>query len=58
MKGNVLATIIAVEALLQDRRRAAVNVKFLFEGQEEIGSPQTAAVSWPRTATCWPATTS
>lgn len=40
MKGSMLHTIIAVEALLQTTGALPVNVKFLFEGQEEIGSPQ------------------
>jgi acetylornithine deacetylase/succinyl-diaminopimelate desuccinylase-like protein len=38
MKGNLLIAVIAVEALLAANRRLPVNVKFLFEGQEEIGS--------------------
>ena len=39
-KGNMLAPILAVEALLQGDGAAPVNLKFCFEGQEEIGSPQ------------------
>ena len=39
-KGNMLAPIVAVEALLQGEGAAPVNLKFCFEGQEEIGSPQ------------------
>ncbi|GLU29133.1 dipeptidase [Brucella sp. NBRC 12950] len=38
-KGNMLAPILTVEAMLQSDGRLPVNVKFLFEGQEEIGSP-------------------
>ena len=39
-KGNMLIPIIAVEAILRTDGTLPVNVKFLFEGQEEIGSPQ------------------
>ena len=39
-KGNMLIPIIAVEALLRTDGSLPVNIKFLFEGQEEIGSPQ------------------
>lgn len=39
-KGSMFLTIVAVEALLQTEGKLPVNVKFLFEGQEEIGSPQ------------------
>jgi acetylornithine deacetylase/succinyl-diaminopimelate desuccinylase-like protein len=39
-KGNMLAPILAVEALLKTQGKLPVNVKFFFEGQEEIGSPQ------------------
>ena len=39
-KGNMLAPILAVEALLRSEGAAPVNLKFCFEGQEEIGSPQ------------------
>ena len=39
-KGNLLAPILAVEALLKTQGKLPVNVKFFFEGQEEIGSPQ------------------
>ncbi len=38
-KGNMLAPILAVEALLQTEGAVPVNLKFCFEGQEEIGSP-------------------
>ena len=38
-KGNMLPPILAVEALLQTEGALPVNVKFFFEGQEEIGSP-------------------
>lgn len=39
-KGNMLVPILAVEALLNGEGAAPVNLKFCFEGQEEIGSPQ------------------
>lgn len=38
-KGGMLIPILAVEALLSTEGRLPVNVKFFFEGQEEIGSP-------------------
>lgn len=38
MKGNVLGSIFAVEALLTENK-PNVNFKFLIEGQEESGSP-------------------
>lgn len=38
-KGNMLVPIIAVEALLKTEGALPINVKFFFEGQEEIGSP-------------------
>lgn len=38
-KGNMLVPILAVEALLKSTGALPVNVKFFFEGQEEIGSP-------------------
>lgn len=38
MKGQVIASIAAVEALLRSGE-LGVNIKFLIEGEEEIGSP-------------------
>ena len=38
MKGNLLLAVIGVEALLGAEGALPVNVKFLLEGQEEIGS--------------------
>jgi acetylornithine deacetylase/succinyl-diaminopimelate desuccinylase-like protein len=38
MKGNLLLTIFAAEAILNASGSLPVNLKFLFEGQEEIGS--------------------
>ena len=42
-KGNMLLAILAVEALLKTTGKLPVNVKFIFEGQEEFGSPQMPA---------------
>jgi acetylornithine deacetylase/succinyl-diaminopimelate desuccinylase-like protein len=42
-KGNMLIPIIAVEALLKTEGTLPINVKFFFEGQEEIGSPNLPA---------------
>ncbi|MFO7737731.1 MAG: dipeptidase [Desulfatiglandaceae bacterium] len=39
-KGNLFIPIIVAEALLKAEGRLPVNLKLLFEGQEEIGSPQ------------------
>jgi acetylornithine deacetylase/succinyl-diaminopimelate desuccinylase-like protein len=41
-KGNILAAIIAVEALMRTAGGLPVNVKFMVEGEEEIGSPALA----------------
>ncbi|MCB6176594.1 dipeptidase [Rhodobacter sp. Har01] len=38
-KGGMLIPILAVEAMLRTAGRLPVNVRFFFEGQEEIGSP-------------------
>lgn len=38
-KGGMLTPILAVEAMLKTTGRLPVNVRFFFEGQEEIGSP-------------------
>lgn len=43
MKGNLLLPVIACEALLRSEGALPVNVKFLLEGEEEIGSPHLAA---------------
>ena len=42
-KGGMVTPIFAVEALLQTTGELPCNVKFCFEGQEEIGSPQLPA---------------
>lgn len=38
-KGNLIARLCAVDAYLRARGELPVNVKFIFEGEEEIGSP-------------------
>jgi acetylornithine deacetylase/succinyl-diaminopimelate desuccinylase-like protein len=38
-KGNMFIPIIVVESMLKTGGRLPVNLKFLFEGEEEIGSP-------------------
>jgi acetylornithine deacetylase/succinyl-diaminopimelate desuccinylase-like protein len=42
-KGNLLAPIFAIEAMLARTRKLPVNVKIFAEGQEEIGSPELPA---------------
>ncbi len=42
-KGNMLIPILVAEAFLKTRGSLPVNLKFFFEGQEEIGSPQLGA---------------
>jgi acetylornithine deacetylase/succinyl-diaminopimelate desuccinylase-like protein len=39
-KGNLFIPITVVEAILKTGGKLPLNLKFLFEGQEEIGSPQ------------------
>ena len=39
-KGGMLIPIISFEAIKETTGKLPVNVKFLFEGQEEIGSPE------------------
>ncbi|HEV8540304.1 MAG TPA: dipeptidase [Nitrospiraceae bacterium] len=39
-KGNMLISILATEAVCKTEGGLPVNLKFFFEGQEEIGSPQ------------------
>ena len=41
-KGNMLAPILATEAILATAGTLPLNLKFLLEGQEEIGSPHLA----------------
>jgi acetylornithine deacetylase/succinyl-diaminopimelate desuccinylase-like protein len=42
-KGNIMARIAAIEAWLRVRGRLPVTVKFLLEGEEEVGSPHLSA---------------
>jgi acetylornithine deacetylase/succinyl-diaminopimelate desuccinylase-like protein len=39
-KGSLLIPILTCEAFLKTEGKLPINVKFFFEGQEEIGSPQ------------------
>jgi len=39
-KGNMLIPILVAEAFLKTEGRLPVNLKFIFEGQEETGSPE------------------
>lgn len=41
-KGNLVARLAAVDAYLRARGELPINVKFVFEGEEEIGSPNLA----------------
>ncbi len=42
-KGQLFAQIKAVEAILRTKKELPVNVKFVLEGEEEIGSPSLAS---------------
>lgn len=42
-KGQLLAHVLGVEATIRERGELPVNLIFLFEGEEEIGSPNLAA---------------
>jgi len=43
MKGQVAATLFAVESVLKTSGKLPINVKFMIEGEEEIGSPHLSA---------------
>ncbi len=43
MKGQVIATMSAVKAILSNGHSAPINLKYLLEGEEEIGSPSLPA---------------
>src|SRR5205085_12030126 len=38
-KGGIMTTIWAMETMLHNDGKLPVNVKFMFEGNEEVGSP-------------------
>jgi acetylornithine deacetylase/succinyl-diaminopimelate desuccinylase-like protein len=38
-KGDILARLLAIKAFLKTKRRLPISVKFLIEGEEEVGSP-------------------
>ena len=38
-KGDIIARLLAIKAFLKTRGRLPVSIKFLIEGEEEIGSP-------------------
>lgn len=42
-KGDILARLLAVQAFLKTRGRLPISIKFLIEGEEEIGSPHLPA---------------
>lgn len=42
-KGNLIARLAAVDAYLRARGQVPAHVKFIFEGEEEIGSPNLSA---------------
>ncbi len=45
-KGQVLMQVEAVRGVLGERGRLPVNVKFLIEGEEEVGSPHLEDLLW------------
>lgn len=42
-KGDIIARLLAIKAFLRARGRLPVSIKFLIEGEEEIGSPHLPA---------------
>ena len=38
-KGDIIARLLAIKAFLQERGTLPISIKFLIEGEEEIGSP-------------------
>ena len=53
MKANLVTLIQAVEAIAPETGAPPVNLTFLFEGEEEIGSPNLPAM-WQRARRSWP----
>ena len=43
MKGQVVAVLSALQSIFHSDRRYPVNIKFIIEGEEEIGSPNLKA---------------
>lgn len=43
-KGNLFAALCGIEALVRTQGRPPINLKFFFEGEEEIGSPSLGPV--------------
>jgi acetylornithine deacetylase/succinyl-diaminopimelate desuccinylase-like protein len=50
-KGGLYMSVMAVEAIMANEGKLPVNVKFFFEGQEEIGSP--SLMPWIGANTEW-----
>ncbi|MBT4511690.1 MAG: M20/M25/M40 family metallo-hydrolase [Chloroflexi bacterium] len=42
-KGDIIARLLAIKAFLKTRGRLPISVKFLIEGEEEVGSPNLPA---------------
>ena len=55
-KGQMFTHLKAAEGWLKTAGRLPLNLKFLIEGEEEVGGG-TSRRSWPRTASGSPATT-
>ena len=55
-KGQTLYQIEAARGLLGRDGRLPVNLKFLIEGEEEVGSPHFEALAGRRAGPGWPAT--
>ncbi|MFA4836629.1 MAG: M20/M25/M40 family metallo-hydrolase [Dehalococcoidia bacterium] len=42
-KGDIMARLLAIKAFLKTKGRLPISIKFLIEGEEEVGSPNLAA---------------